>query len=103
MEYLKKVAEESGKNMTKQADNLFEGRIKDVKTKEELKKAIEAGFIARANFCSVEMDGAKCAEVVEKEIGATVRGTRLEKEKPSGKCIICGKPAKAVVYIAKQY
>jgi hypothetical protein len=49
------------------------------------------------------MDGAKCAEVIEKEIGATIRGTKLEKEKPTGKCAICSKPAKAVVYVARQY
>ncbi len=103
IKYVEKVAAESGTNLTKQADKLFEGRIKDVKNKAELKKAIESGMIARANFCSVEMNGVKCAEVVEKEIGATVRGTKLEKEKPSGKCIICGKPSKAVVYIARQY
>jgi len=103
MKYLEKIKEESGKNLMKQADKLFEGRIKDVKSAGEMKKTIESGLIARCNFCSVEMDGAKCAEVIEKEIGATIRGTRLEKEKPTGKCAICSKPAKAVVYVARQY
>jgi len=103
MKYLAKVGEESGKNLTKQADKLFDNRVKDVKSVGEMKKAIESGFIARANFCSVEMDGAKCAEVVEKDVGATVRGTKLEKEKASGKCVVCNKPGKHVVYIAKQY
>ncbi|MEM4259283.1 MAG: proline--tRNA ligase [Candidatus Pacearchaeota archaeon] len=103
MSYISKVAEESGKNLMKQADKLFEGRIKDVKNVVEMKKAVEAGLIARCNFCSVDLDGVKCAEVVEKEVGAYVRGTKLEKEKVSGKCVICGKPAKHVVYIGRQY
>jgi len=103
MKYIAKVGEESGKNLTKQADKLFDNRIKDVKTLSDMKKTIEGGSIARVNFCSVEMDGAKCAEVIEKEVGATVRGTKMEKEKASGKCIVCNKPGKHVVYVARQY
>ena len=71
-----------------------------------MKKAIEKGSIARCNFCSIENEGAKCAEVIEKGIpGASVRGKRLEKEKliGNGKCAICGKTAKEVVYVARQY
>lgn len=103
MKYIQKVAEESGKNLTKEAEKVFEGRIKDVKDLDEMKKAIEGGKIARCGFCSVGMDGAKCAEVTEKEAGATVRGTRLEKEKATGNCAVCGKKANVVVYIARQY
>jgi prolyl-tRNA synthetase len=78
-DYINKVAEESTKNLTKQADKLFEGRIKDVKNLSEMKKAIESGSIARCNFCSTDEDGAKCAAIIEKDIsGATVRGTKLE-------------------------
>jgi len=101
--YIKKVAKESSQNLIKQADKLFESRIKDTKNSEEIKLALEQGAIARCNFCSVEKDGEKCAEVIEKQIGATVRGTKLEKEKASGKCAICNKKAKQVVYIARQY
>lgn len=102
--WIKKAAKESGENLKKQAEKLFEGRIKDVKNVSEMKKAIESGSIAKCGFCSVEMDGAKCAEVIEKESGATIRGTRLdEKEKPFGKCVICGKVAKKIVYVARSY
>jgi prolyl-tRNA synthetase len=102
--YVKKVAKESTVNLKKQADKIFDNRIKDVKNVVEMKKVLETGNIARCGFCSVGMDGAKCAEVVEKEIGATVRGTRLdEKTKAAGKCAICGKPAHAIVYVARQY
>ncbi len=100
---VKKIASEFTGNLIKEADKLFDNRIKDAKNEEELKKVIESGNIARCNFCSVEMAGAKCAEIVEKEIGASVRGTNLVRETAVGKCVICGERAKEVVYIAKQY
>jgi len=101
--YIKKVAKESSANLKKQADELFVSKIKPATTKEDLKKFIERGLIVRCNFCSVDKSGAKCAEVIEKDIGAEVRGTKLEPEKATGKCIICGKKAEKVVYIARSY
>ncbi|MDP1696152.1 MAG: proline--tRNA ligase [archaeon] len=103
MNHLKKIADECGDNLTKQADKIFDNRIKDVKNIDEIKKAIEDGKIARCGFCSVGMDGAKCAEAVEKDVGASVRGTKLEKEKASGNCAVCGEKANYVVYVARQY
>jgi prolyl-tRNA synthetase len=102
---VKEISEEFDKNMIKQADHLFDSRIKDAKNKEEIKNIIDNGSIARINFCSVDKEGIPCAEIVEKEIGAKVRGTNLEKEKPFGskKCTICNKTAKEVVYIARDY
>ena len=102
--YVEKTAKAIDENLIKQADSLFKDAIVDVKDKKDIKAAIDNGKIARVNFCSMEMDGAKCAEVVEKEMQATVRGIKLdEKEKASGKCVICGKKAKEIVYIARQY
>jgi prolyl-tRNA synthetase len=99
-----KISEEFDKNLINQADSLFDSRIKDARDKEEIKKIIENGAIARINFCSVDKEGEKCAEIIEKEIGAQVRGTKLEKEQPfTDKCAICNRPAKEVVYIARQY
>lgn len=103
--YITKVSIEFDKSIIKQADSLFDNRIKEVKTKEEIKKALESGNIIKANFCSVDKEGANCAEIIEKEMSATVRGTKLIKENPfeNKKCIICNKPAKEVIYIARQY
>ncbi len=90
-------------NLKKNAMKSFEGLIKDVKSIEEVKKIVGKG-IARANFCSMKKDGEKCAEVVEKESGGKIRGTRIDtKEKTFGKCVVCGKSAQHVVYIAKDY
>jgi len=104
LKYIEKTSQEYDNNLKKHADSLFKNRIQDIEKKQDLKTAIEAGKIARCGFCSVEKNGEKCAEFIEKETGAEVRGTRLnEKQKPSGKCAICGKKANHIVYIAKSY
>lgn len=106
LEFIEKTSNEIDKNLTKQADELFKNKIINVKNKKELKEVIEAGKIARCGFCSIEKEGEKCAEIIEKEIQASVRGTKLEKEKPGkeiSNCAICGKRAEHVVYIAKSY
>jgi len=101
---MKKISKEFTNNLIKKADKVFDDRIKDVKNIKEIKVAIKEGAIARCNFCSVEKKGEKCAEIIEKDLGAEVRGTRLdEKQKPSGKCVVCEKKANQVVYIAKSY
>jgi prolyl-tRNA synthetase len=106
LKFIEKTSIEIDKNLIKQADHLFDNSIVDVKNKQELKQAIEQGKIARVGFCSCEKQGEKCAEIVEKEISASIRGTKLEKETPKGKtekCVICGKKASSVVYIARSY
>ncbi len=104
MRYIEKTSKQIDENLVKEADKLFNGRIKDVTGKDELKKAIEQGKIARCGFCSVEKEGEKCAGVVEKDIQAEVRGAKLdEKKQDIKKCIICGKKAKKIVYIARSY
>ncbi len=90
-------------NLFKDAAKVFDSRIKDVKSLKEMKKAIDDGKIARCGFCSVGSDGVKCAEKIEKEVGASVRGTKLEREKAAGKCVVCGGKAEEVVYVARQY
>lgn len=92
------------KRLKDKADKKFKDSILTCKNLYELKKAIKDRKIAKCSFCSIEKDGEKCAEIVEKEIQAFVRGIRYDKkETPAGKCILCNKKAKAVVYIAKSY
>ena len=101
---LKKLGKEYDGRLLKNAENLMKGRVVNCKTKSDLKKAMSEGKIARVNWCSVEKEGIKCAEKVEKETSAEIRGTLAnKKEKASGNCIICNKAAKEVVYIAKSY
>ena len=101
---IKKISKEFTQNLIKKADKVFEGRIKNASNLKEIKKVINNGGIAKCNFCSVDKDGEKCAEIIEKEIGAEIRGTRLdEDQKPFGKCAVCGQKANHIVYIAKAY
>jgi len=101
---IKKIKDEFTKNLLKKTSSNFEKNIVNAKTESEVRKGIDSSKIVRASFCSIDKDGEKCAEVVEKEIGAFVRGIRVDKkEKPESECVICGKPAKFVVYIAKSY
>lgn len=95
---------ELDKRLLKKADKKFKESIVDCKTKEEIKKALESKKLARVNFCSMDEKGEKCAELIETDMNAFVRGTRTDKiEKCSGKCIICGKKASCVTYVGKSY
>lgn len=101
---IKTLGKNYDKNLIQKADKFMKGKINNCKTKEELKKSLSENKIARVNFCSVDSEGEKCAEHVERQLNAEVRGTFANKsEKASGKCIICDKPAKEVVYIGKSY
>lgn len=106
LKFIEKAAVDIDKDIIKRADKSFDDSIVDAKNKDELNKVISSGKIARCGFCSVEKEGEDCASIIEKEVLASVRGTNLKKETPSGKtekCVICGKKAEAVVYIAKSY
>ena len=105
LKYIEKTREDIDKNLIKQADSMFKDNIVNAKSAKEIKEIVDKGKIARCGVCSVEKQGEKCAEVVEKEILAEVRGTKLgEKlDKSLTKCAICGKKANHVVYIARSY
>jgi len=101
---IKSISREITKNLRNKADKLFHNRIKNAKNLKEIREIIKEGGIARTEFCSVDKDGEKCAERIEKEINAEVRGARLdEKQSPRNKCVVCGKKANHIVYIAKAY
>jgi len=104
VKFVEKTGKEISKNLIEKADRIFKGLIRDASSKPEIKAILESRGIARCNFCSTDLEGSNCAEIVEKEMLATVRGTRVDKkENAKGNCVICGKQASKVVYIAKQY
>ncbi len=99
---IKEDAKDLTNNLIKKADNNFKDKIVDVKDFNALKNL--KGKIARVNFCSIDKDGEKCAEKVEKETLNQIRGIRVDKkEKPDGPCIVCKNKAKVVAYVAKSY
>jgi prolyl-tRNA synthetase len=82
----------------------FESQIEDCYEKDAAIEAINNGKIVACGFCSIEKNGEKCAEIVEKDIRAFVRGKRVDKEKREfATCLICGKPASCTVYLARSY
>lgn len=82
----------------------FESQIECVYEKDAAITAINNGKIVCCGFCSIDMDGEHCAEIVEKDIAGLVRGKRVDDEKHEfATCLICGKPATCTVYIAKSY
>lgn len=82
----------------------FDSMVEKADTVEEVRKAINNGKIACCGFCSTDLDGEPCAESIEKDVQAFVRGKKIADENNKfDKCVVCGKPAKETVYIAKSY
>jgi prolyl-tRNA synthetase len=89
-------------NLRKKAVSFFSQNLSEAKSFSELKKILaKRGGLVKIEWCG----SLECAnEIKSKTNGGTIRGTIFGKEeKAKGKCIFCGKEAKEVVYIAKQY
>lgn len=87
-------------------DNKLEYKMKiyDAKDLEDVGKIIENGGIARAPFYSIHKEGQEFYKIIKDKFKAEIRGIRIDKEeKVEGKCIVSGKKAEYMVYIAKQY
>jgi prolyl-tRNA synthetase len=93
------------KDITSKAETELKNSIHEAKTYSDAKKLLETkrGMV-KVPFCSIDIDGQKCAEKLQSETSAKVRGILFGKEeKAAGKCVVCGKPAKHIVYLAKSY
>lgn len=87
-----------GFQLQKRANELM--IIKDAKNYTDLKKKLKNGGFIRIPFCMKE----KCADKLKNDTTAEIKGTLFGKhEKVEGKCAICGKPGKEMVYVAKSY
>ncbi|MGQ4875522.1 MAG: proline--tRNA ligase [Promethearchaeia archaeon] len=101
---IKEIAENYTKEIKEKTMINFEDQIEICYEIDSAKEALQKGKIVCCGFCSIDMKGYKCAEVVEKEIGGFVRGKRVDEEKHEfATCLICGEPAECTVYIAKSY
>jgi prolyl-tRNA synthetase len=105
---LKKRVEALGtdidKNLRKEAESKFEGLIVDADSFGSIEDALDKGKIARIPFCTTEMEGLPCDEEIKDRTGGEIRGTRIDiEEKPEGVCVVCGKVATEVVYVARSY
>ncbi|MEM2905956.1 MAG: proline--tRNA ligase [Candidatus Bathyarchaeia archaeon] len=93
--------------LKKRAEQRLKSKLGEAQSLEELvEKLRESHGIVKAPFCSIEMDGAACAEKVRERTGAEVRGVLFpheEKPNPDSRCIICGRTARHIVYVAEAY
>lgn len=102
LEKIRKLLNDIQSNLVWKADEFFEMRISKAKSMGELKNWLgKNGGLARIEWCGEE----ECAELIKSETGGgEIKGTLFGKEeKPSGKCIKCGKKAKQVVYVGNTY
>jgi len=94
------------KTLKKKADAYFDNHIFEARTLAEVRDILMKNpGIIKAPWCSINIDGENCSDILRKEtVGGKVRGVLFNKqEKVSGKCIICGKKANHLVYIAKSH
>lgn len=105
---IRKYAEVLDDDIQKKADAYFSHNTKEATTFDELKRTIEEhkGFV-KVNWCSVSKSGEACEDKMkEATSGAKVCGTRYdepETPKKDATCVVCGKKANHVVYVAKSY
>jgi prolyl-tRNA synthetase len=107
---VKEIEEHSNiidKKIEEDADLYFKNKTKETNSYNELKRIIKnyRGFV-KVPFCSIDWDGEKCATKLKEETTVNISGTLYPKEdklKSGERCIICNKPAKHIVYVAKSY
>jgi len=98
------AAEKLDNSLARNSTKHLKENIKEARTLKEVEKVVKSGGIAKAPFCSVETGGKACDDQLKDKVGAEVRGTLYPKsQKAEGKCVVCGKAAKEIVYIAKAY
>ncbi len=101
---IRKLGDEITSTLIRQADKEFKDCIVTVNDYSGLKKVIGDRRIARASYCSIGMNGFKCANKIKSDLTAEVRGVRIDvEERPWTKCVACGSKAESVVYIAREY
>lgn len=90
-------------NLRSKAEKKLEDNIGQANSFKELEEKLEKRALVKVPFCSIDWDGEACTQEIKEKLKADVRGESFEKEKARGKCIICNKKAKHLVYIARSY
>ncbi len=98
-DYILKLLETIQKDMYDKALQRRNEKIFDVKDYDDMKELIKekTGFI-KINWCGKT----ECEEQIKNDTGYKSRCI-IEEEKPTGKCIVCGKEATCRIYVGKQY
>ncbi|MFA6489176.1 MAG: proline--tRNA ligase [Candidatus Micrarchaeia archaeon] len=91
-------------DLKKKAQAEFDARLSKAGDMHELEAELGKGKLVAVPFCSSGKEGKGCADVVKEKTAGDVRGTRFEpKEHAHGNCVVCGKQATVIVYVASQY
>ena len=93
------------KELAKRSKAGLKTRITKCKSVDAIGRVLDGkGGFCKVNLCSVGADGTECGKLIQEKTAGKVRGTLYgADEKASGKCVACGKPARTVVYVARQY
>lgn len=95
----KKTLESIQKNLFDRAKKFMEEHTKDVKTYDELKKAVENNWTI-APWCG----SVTCEEKIKDETGAKIINIPFDlNNNVKGKCVLCDRKAKHLVYFGKSY
>ncbi len=95
-----KILDDIQKSLFNKAEKLLKDNILEVKTLNELQKAIKNKKIALAPLCKSR----ECEDMLKyKTEGAKVLNISEEQPKEKGKCIICNKPAEYISRVGKSY
>ncbi len=87
-------------SLLERSQRIMMSLISDARSIEEVKKILKERRIARIEWCGET----GCAERLKEEVGGEVRGERYDiAEPPTNSCIVCGKQARSVVYVARAY
>ncbi len=102
-EEVKKQLEENDMLIKERATRYHE--ISEARSFEEVEKLAERGGFIKAPFCGIEEGSESCAQKLQELTGLKVRGVTLEPEicESNEKCIVCGKKARFIVWLAKAY
>lgn len=100
VETIKGLFNEIIEGLRERSERTLKEFIKDVSDASALTKIIEDKKIARVSWC----ESIECAEKIREISSGEIRGYRIDvEEKPKGPCVICGREAKKVIYVAKAY
>ncbi len=101
---IKTLGKEIDNNLRAEAEKKFLGLVVDAHSLEEIRDVLEHAKIARVQFCTTELEGKPCGDEIKDKTGGEIRGTRIDVlDQPDGVCVVCGRKAGAVVYVARSY
>lgn len=99
-EAVKEMFVEILRNLEERSSSVLKSLIVTTSDASSLNEIIESKKIARVCWC----ENIECAEKIREISGGEIRGHRIDvEEMPEAPCIICGRQAKKVVYIARAY